>query len=112
MAVTAMPEARMLGEIRHLCDQFGLMFYHARDSRSSGDPGLPDLVIAGPRGLIFRELKPQEGDLRWHQRRWFRVLRQARQSCEIWRPSDWFSGQVRRELEIIAAVDSTQLALA
>lgn len=105
-----MSEARLIGAIRRLCNEGGLLMYHARDSRGS-EPGLPDLIIVGPGGVIYRELKPQQGDLRWHQRRWFSALRRARQSCEIWRPSDWFNGRIQLELQMLKPPEAVQLAL-
>ena len=94
-----MTEQILMAYIRQVARELDLAIYHTRDSRGS-DPGFPDLLIVGKTG-IFRELKPDEGDLRWHQRRWFRVLRVAGYSCEIWRPRDWQSGRIRRELEIL-----------
>jgi len=100
----------MLGHIRQECDRLGLVAYHTVNSQGS-DPGFPDLLIAG-KSIIFRELKPQQGDLRWHQRRWFHALRTAGYSCEVWRPGDWCSGRIRRELEVLVPpVPFTQLSL-
>lgn len=96
-----MNQSVMLGYVRKLVRDLGLISYHTHDSRGS-DPGFPDLTIVG-RGVIYRELKPEQGDLSFHQRVWARRLRKAGESFAIWRPADWESGLIRRELEALTS---------
>ena len=49
--------------VRRLCSDLGLRAFHAADSRRSWGPGYPDLTIAGPGGVLFRELKTARGYL-------------------------------------------------
>jgi len=83
-----------------LCKLYGLKWYHAHDSRRS-PPGFPDLVITGRR-TIYRELKTQKGDVSASQREWLDALREAGDDVDVWRPSDWLSGRIERELAAIA----------
>lgn len=105
-----MTESVMLGYIHKLADQYGLLIFHCRDARGSGDPGFPDLLILG-RSVLFRELKQQHGDLRWYQKRWARALHRAGENVEVWRPGDWHSGRIQRELEILSWTTDGQLSL-
>ncbi len=95
-----MTENTLIAHVRHLAEQLNLLIFHCKDPRGS-DPGLPDLILVG-RAVLWRELKPEHGDLRFHQRRWLRRLRAARQNVDVWRPSDWESGRIQRELEVLA----------
>lgn len=99
----------MIARIRQLAEHLSLTIYHCHDSRGS-DPGFPDLVIVG-RAVLWRELKPEQGDLRFYQRLWARRLRAAGQNFSIWRPADWHSGRIRRELEVLAPPAPVQLTL-
>lgn len=52
--------------------------------------GFPDLVLAHPkRGVLFRELKTDDGRLSKWQRQWLYDLRQAGADAAVWRPCDW-----------------------
>ena len=72
------------------------MCYHTHDSRRS-EPGFPDVVVVGPHGLLWRELKSSTGRLTPDQRVWLDKLRQAGSDVDVWRPSDW-PGRVLTEL--------------
>ena len=98
-----MTEAELLAEVTKRCDQLGLRYHHCRDSRHcEGDPGFPDLVIFGCRKLLFRELKSEDGRSSRAQLSFLDVLRMNRLNIGIWRPEDWDSGRITRELEEIA----------
>lgn len=66
-----------------------------------GDPGFPDLVIVGPYGLIFRELKSKIGRLSTDQNQWILDLKAAGQNVAIWRPEDLTNGTIMRQLRAI-----------
>lgn len=92
-----MTEAHLLAAVKDLARLWGLLVYHTRDSRGS-DPGFPDLVIVGPCGVLFRELKSQAGQLTRPQGLWRDGLRDGGANWGLWRPEDWRNGQVAAEL--------------
>ena len=102
-------EAGLLQEVHALCGEFGLLVHHCRDSRAcDGNKGLPDLIIAGPGGVIFAELKSEDGERSADQDLWAWTLTRAcdggsvRMDYQLWRPTDLTSGLIRAELERIA----------
>lgn len=66
----------------------GCLVYHTYDSRRS-EKGWPDLVIVGPRGVLFRELKADRGRVKPEQWEWIEALKLAGQDAGVWRPVDW-----------------------
>ncbi|MFI5068136.1 MAG: hypothetical protein ACHP9Z_29720 [Streptosporangiales bacterium] len=96
-------------EIRVLCERFGLHAFSTTTYRipgASGRPGssrgFPDWVIAGPRGVLFREAKSEDGRRSMAQVRWGKVLAAAGGNYAVWRPADLASGLIEHELETIA----------
>jgi hypothetical protein len=83
-----MTERQLLGVVRDACRWSALLCYHTFDSRRS-ERGYPDLTIAGPRGVIFRELKSSTGRLSPDQRRWLDRLTEAGADAGVWRPDAW-----------------------
>lgn len=75
-----------------------------------GHKGFPDLVIAGPGGLIIAELKSTTGRFTLEQGTWMNILAGAhiamgqpdRLIIEEWRPGDWTSGRIRTQIDLIA----------
>lgn len=109
-----MTEAELQAEVTALCDHLGLNWHHCPFARRcDGTPGFPDLVIAGPLGVIFRELKSQDGQTSAGQDLWGWMLSGRHQqsvqgsgACAvslyaIWRPADWRSGLIRSQLEAL-----------
>lgn len=94
-------EGELRREVLALCFNLGLAVYYCHDSRRSIGRGFPDLVIAGDRGVLFRELKGSGGGLRPDQRRWIRRLSRSRQDVRVWWPADLASGAIRVQLEAI-----------
>jgi hypothetical protein len=80
-------EAQFQQAVTDLCDWYGLRWHHEVDSRKS-KRGFPDLVITGPGGLVFVELKTQKGKVTPEQREWLLALRAAGVRAYVWRPSD------------------------
>lgn len=94
-ALPKISEKAFQNKILAMCNWMGLRAYHVYDSRQSA-PGFPDLVIVGPKGVIFAELKSATGKLSNHQRDWLRDLHTAGQKTFVWRPADWPT--IEREL--------------
>ena len=89
--------------VRRLCDDLGLLRYHTHDARRSAK-GFPDLVVCGPGGVLFRELKTQRGTVRPEQQQWLDELAAANADVGVWRPADLLSRRIARELANIALV--------
>lgn len=83
-----MTEAEFQKKITDLCDWLHLKWHHETDSRKS-KRGWPDLVIAGDNGVIFTELKRENGKVSPEQQEWIDQLRVAGATVYVWRPSDW-----------------------
>lgn len=104
-----MTETGLQREVQALCDEYGLLWHHCRDSRACYGPrGLPDLIAAGPRGLILAELKSADGDRSADQDLWAWTLTRAaeggsvRLDYQLWRPADLASGLIAAELRRIS----------
>lgn len=97
-----MREAELDKAIRGLCDGFRLLRYHTTDSRRC-PVGFPDLVIAGPRGMLFRELKATRGYTSKVQAQWLDMLARHGDAA-VWTPYDLLSGRVARELRAVSAL--------
>lgn len=91
--VNSMTEAEWQRRITDLCDWHGLKWHHEVDSRKSKS-GFPDLVIAGPSGVIFAELKREKGRVSKAQQDWYDRLHRSGAEVYIWRPSHWDEVQV------------------
>ena len=89
-----------------MCKQLGLGWIHHRRSEMT-NPGWPDLVIKAPVGrvgVIFRELKKQKGRVTPEQQEWLDALTAAGMDADVYRPSDYLSGRVARELAALAGI--------
>jgi hypothetical protein len=53
------------------------------------EPGWPDLVLVGPNGAIFRELKTMTGKVSEAQKFWLAILGDAGLDVGVWRPDQW-----------------------
>lgn len=83
------------------CRWLHLLCYHTHDSRHSA-AGFPDLVIVGPGGVLYRELKSETGRLSIAQTCWSQGLREAGVNWSVWRPADW-PHRVKAELDALTA---------
>lgn len=99
-AARNMSEPALQARIKAMCKTLGLLAYHTHDSRRS-DRGFPDLVIVGPHGLLFRELKQEAGKVEQVQADWLVALHQTGVGAGVWRPSCLLSGRIERELTAI-----------
>lgn len=59
-----------------------------------GETGLPDLLLVGKRGILFRELKAEGGDLSTAQRIYGYRITAAGGDHAVWRPEDLASGSI------------------
>ena len=88
--------------VRSCALQFGWRFYHPWMSVKSA-AGFPDctMVRSDVRGarLIFAELKTENGRLTEAQAEWINALGDVPGvEARVWRPADWFSGEIERTL--------------
>lgn len=98
-----MSEARLEEHVRELCKDLGLLRFHVRDSRGT-NAGLPDDIIIGPGGVLWRECKTQKGRLTSAQWAAASALNLAGQDWDTWRPSDLLNGTIARELAGLAGI--------
>lgn len=96
-------EAELLGWVLGAARRRGLQAFHSTDARLDVGPGFPDLVIAGPGGVIFAELKSATGETSAEQDLWLWTLRQSCQYQVVWRPRDWMGGAIADALNQLAA---------
>lgn len=105
-----MSEDELKKSVLDLCKLLHLRTAHFRPAMTSkgyrtpveGDgKGWPDLIICGKR-LIIRELKQQAKYPSPDQRLWIAALTVAGVDVAVWKPSDWASGRIERELKEIA----------
>jgi hypothetical protein len=108
-----MTEEHLLTAVLKLARLLGVTTAHFRPALSqsgrwhtavAGDgKGFPDLVLAGPGGVLFRELKSATGRLAPEQVAWIGTLNRASADIAVWKPVDLESGRIERELRSIAA---------
>jgi len=114
---TVWPEGKLQREIISYCDDLDarllllfpgvpgmrLKVHHEVDSKKSRR-GLPDLIIAGPGGLLIVELKRQDkaAQATVEQNEWLDTLAASGHAAYLWRPEDWVSGKIQREIQRIA----------
>ncbi|MFI6228575.1 hypothetical protein ACIBCR_14840 [Micromonospora echinospora] len=112
MTAEPMTEDELLSNIIDACRKMGrLHTVHFRPGLTqtgkwrtavAGDgKGWVDLTIVGPAGVLFRELKSETGSLRPEQKQWVGWLTEAGQDVAVWKPRDWYSGRIQRELEAL-----------
>lgn len=97
-----MTEDQLLRAVLELCRYRGLMVHHCRPARTingwrtpvQGNPGFPDLVIAGPGGVAFVELKAARGRLSPTQQKWGDTLIGAGAPHFVLRPAHLRDGTV------------------
>jgi hypothetical protein len=89
--------------VRKLAADLGLLRYHTHDARRS-PAGFPDLVLCGPGGVLFRELKRQGRDPTPAQQRWLDALAAGGADAGTWRPADLLDGTIAAELVAISGL--------
>lgn len=110
LLAAAMTEQELLDAVLQLAKVLGLRTAHFRPAKTekgwrtpvAGDgKGFPDLIIVGS-SLLARELKSEQGRLTPEQVAWRGALYVAGLDATEWRPSDWRSGRIERELRQLA----------
>ena len=99
----AMTEAELEEQVRDACKKLGVIrihIYHARGTT----PGVPDDILIGAHGILWRELKTMAGKVSPAQRAMGEALLAAGQDWALWRPDDWFSQRIRQELMAISGL--------
>lgn len=95
----AMSERQLQDLIIALAERMGFIVYHTHDSRRS-QKGFPDLVLVHPKQkrVIWRELKSEKGVTSSEQKVWLSSLLLVGEDVDVWRPRDWVSGRIEKEL--------------
>lgn len=103
-------EADLQRAVIDLAQLHGLLVHHCRPARMQsgkwatplqGAKGFPDLVIAGPAGTLFRELKSTKGKLSADQIAWLHALQANGEDASVWRPCDW-PRRIQAEIHALA----------
>lgn len=102
-----MTEAQLQDAVIELARLLGYRVAHFRPAKTDrgwrtpvgGDgAGFPDLVLARPGRVLFVELKAGRGRLRPEQVGWLDTLRAGGAETYLWKPGEWFDGDVERIL--------------
>jgi hypothetical protein len=102
MARPQMTEAMLQTNICALARRHKLLVFHIRDSRKNMGVGFPDLVITGPGGTIFRELKNDTLQPTPEQMTWLGTLAEGGADAALWRPAQWRDGTIAATLARLA----------
>jgi hypothetical protein len=105
-----MTEAELEEQIRDACETLGILRFHVRFSMGT-TAGLPDDILIGSRGILWRECKTAKGKVTAAQQQAGEKLTAAGQDWAVWRPADWFSGRITRELAAITRHPVARLKL-
>jgi hypothetical protein len=98
-----MIEKEFLNEVYALCDKYGVMYFHQRDSRGTAGKGFPDLVLSGMGRTIFVEVKADEySTFSPEQTQWKYRLTASGEVYRIFYYADLKSGVVENVLKKIA----------
>jgi VRR-NUC domain len=94
-----MTEAELQAAIIEMAGWLGYrLIYHTKYSIQS-TAGFPDLVLVGRGRLIFAEVKSAKGKLTTPQLAWYAGLLDVGAEVYVWRPADWKSGTIERNLK-------------
>ena len=93
----------LVARIGERADKAGVLWvYFPRSTLLRGHRGFPDLVLAGPGGVGFAEVKTGSG-LDDGQAGWRDTLLCGGAVWHLWRPADLWTGTVEAELARLAA---------
>jgi hypothetical protein len=93
----------LLSMVKRECARHDQWPFHAKNAMHSSK-GFPDLHILGrgPGRLMYRELKKERGRVTPDQVAALEWLNANGFDADVWRPSDWFSQRIQRELAALA----------
>lgn len=94
-------EADLLEYVTLLASRRSVAWFHSYDARRDRQKGFPDVVLVGWGGVLFRELKGELTTVSAEQKEWGRKLQAAGADWAIWRPEDYQSGRIDREVAAI-----------
>ncbi len=89
--------------VQQMCTARKLLWHASHQAIACHGKGLPDMIIAGPRGVIFAELKTPGAKLSPEQARWKHALLSSGAWHVVWTPADVVTGAVGNALDEIAA---------
>lgn len=99
-------EAMQLGWIAEWAERYGVLVHHCGDSRRcTGARGLPDVILAGPRGVLFVELKSSNHGMTTEQRNWHWMLKAGGAQVATWLPSHFRNGNAEAQIAKIGRGD-------
>ena len=91
-------ETSKIREIISIAEEYGCLAFHDWNPRLD-TPGFPDLVIVGPYGTIFRELKADKWSaITKAQKRWLHLFHASGLDAGFWYYKDVEDGRVRSEI--------------
>ncbi len=102
-----MSENALLGAVLSLFHLYEWRTLHIRPARTAqgyrtalqGDGvGWPDILAVKGERMLAVELKSEKGTLTMDQNLWLHDLQRTGAEAFVWRPSDWFSGEILRVL--------------
>lgn len=107
-AAAAMTEAELDNGVRQIIASIRargrpLLAYHTWNSKHSAK-GFPDWCMAGPGGVMWRELKIAGEEPDEDQQEWLDALTAAGMNAGTWYPADLLDGTVARELAALAGM--------
>lgn len=100
-------EARFTRQVLTMAQHLKLLTHFCADARKcAGRRGFPDLIIVGKYGIVFAELKTDEGETSLEQDLWLWTLdaacgRSAVVSVALWRPCDLRNGVIEGALRAL-----------
>lgn len=83
-----MSEATLQAMAIDLAEVLHLQYHHETDSRRSRK-GFPDVVFAGPEGVVWIEFKNSKYKVSPEQQDWIDMLVSSGQVAYVARPADW-----------------------
>lgn len=100
-----MSEIELQRDVQVAADLRGLLWHHCpRNVPCQGNRGFPDLIVAGPRGLLVAELKSATGETSPDQDLWGWTIAKPAvpPRYRLWNPRHWEEAVIHRELDAIA----------
>jgi hypothetical protein len=97
-----MTHDELIARIGQRADDLGLLWaYWPSSVRLRGHRGAPDMLLAGPGGIAFAEVKTGTA-LEPDQVTWRDMLTAAGARWYVWHPAGLWDGSIRRELGKLA----------